>query len=118
MRLYLAGPMTGLPDSNYPAFHAAAARRLRSAGFLVVNPAETDLEPLADLSWSDWMRRGITQLLTTDAVALLPGSGGSRGARLEVHVAHELAMTVRTIPWWLTKAGQDAYMARLAGSRP
>jgi len=28
-------------------------------------------------------------------------------------VAHELAMPVRTIPWWLTKAGQDAYMIRL-----
>jgi hypothetical protein len=112
VRLYLAGPMTGHPENNYPAFHAAA-RRLRSAGFVVLNPAETILPPLANPTWGDWMRAGLTQLLTTDGVALLPASGGSRGAQLEVLVAHELAMPVRTIPWWLTKAGQDAYMIRL-----
>lgn len=38
-RLYLAGPMTGLPDFNYPAFHAAAAA-WRAAGWTVANPAE------------------------------------------------------------------------------
>jgi len=113
-RLYLAGPMTGHPENNYPAFHAAAGR-LRRAGFQVVNPAEADLEPLTGLSWGDWMRKGITQLLTTDGVAILPGAGGSRGAALECKIAHELAMPVRTVPWWLTKAGQDDYMARLLG---
>jgi hypothetical protein len=117
VRLYLAGPMTGHPENNYPAFNAAA-RRLRDAGFVVLNPAETILPPLANPGWGDWMRAGITQLLTADAVALMPASGGSRGARLEVHIAHELGMPVRTVPRWLTKAGQDAYMARLLADRP
>ena len=31
MLLYLAGPMTGRPEYNYPAFHAVA-RHLRSMG--------------------------------------------------------------------------------------
>ncbi|WP_319942079.1 DUF4406 domain-containing protein [Pseudomonas quasicaspiana] len=38
-RIYISGPMTGLPDFNFPAF-AAEANRLRGLGFDVVNPAE------------------------------------------------------------------------------
>ena len=38
-RVYLAGPMTGYPDYNYPAFHCAA-EQYRAAGFDVVSPAE------------------------------------------------------------------------------
>lgn len=38
-RVYLAGPMTGIADYNFPAFNAAAAR-LRAVGFDVVNPAD------------------------------------------------------------------------------
>lgn len=37
--VYLSGPMTGLPDFNYPAFHDAA-QRLRSIGHRVESPAE------------------------------------------------------------------------------
>jgi hypothetical protein len=38
-RIYIAGPMTGLVEHNFPAFHAAADR-LRKAGWDAVNPAE------------------------------------------------------------------------------
>ena len=37
--IYLSGPMTGLPEFNYPAFHEAA-RRWRAIGWDVINPAE------------------------------------------------------------------------------
>lgn len=39
MRVYIAGPMTGLPEYNFPAFHAAA-KAWRDAGWEVLNPAE------------------------------------------------------------------------------
>lgn len=43
MRIYLAGPMRGYAEFNFPAFHAAAAR-LREQGHTVFNPAERDIE--------------------------------------------------------------------------
>lgn len=59
-RLYLAGPMTGMPDSNYPAFHHAADQ-LRDMGYLVENPAECSLPE--NSSWHDFMRSGVRQLI-------------------------------------------------------
>jgi len=105
--------MTGLPDYNYAAFHAAA-RKLRRYGFDVLNPAENP-EPCPDPKWGDYLRAALALLVQADAVALLPGSGASRGAALECHVAHELAMPIRTVPRWLTTARQDAYMQRVIG---
>ena len=37
MRIYLSGPMTGLPDLNRPAFEAAE-KRLMTQGHFVINP--------------------------------------------------------------------------------
>ncbi|URM87018.1 nucleoside dexoyribosyltransferase [Arthrobacter phage Ruchi] len=112
--LYLAGPMSGLPEANYPAFHAAAAS-LRRAGFEVLNPAE-NRAPSPEPEWSDWMRLALGQLIRADGVAFLTGAGNSRGAALEMKLGDALGMEVR--PWraWITKQRQDAYMARLLES--
>lgn len=89
--LYVAGPMTGLPELNFPAFHAAAAE-LRAAGFQVVNPAEINSDPAA--LWSDCMRADIAELVKCDAVVVLEGHEASRGATLEKHIATALGMPV------------------------
>lgn len=90
-RTYLAGPMSNLPDFNYPAFHKAAAL-LRANGLHVENPAEN---PVPDCgTWAAYMRMALAQLVTCDAIALLPGWTASRGARLEHKVAVELGMRV------------------------
>lgn len=89
-RLYLAGKMTGLPDFNYPAFNAEAAR-LRAIGYHVENPAEN---PQQD-TWQDYMRVAIAQLVKCDAVALLPGWEGSRGALIENGLAVSLGIKAR-----------------------
>ena len=92
MRMYLCGPMTGLPEFNYPTFLKAAAR-LRDAGHEVVNPAELD-NGETGREWSYYLRRDLLELLTCDSVAVLPGWERSKGATLEVHVARSLGMPV------------------------
>ena len=91
-RIYIAGPMTGLPDHNFPAFHAAA-ERLRQAGWETVNPAE-NFDGRTDLPRETYLRADIELLATCDAVAMLPGWEDSRGAKLEYLLAWELNMPV------------------------
>ena len=90
-KLYIAGGMTGLPELNFPAFHAEAAR-LRTLGFDVVSPAEINTDPNA--AWAKCMRDDIKELVTCDAIVLLPGWEKSRGANLEFHIAERLEMAV------------------------
>lgn len=84
-RVYVCGPMSGLPELNYPAFHAKAAE-LRAQGYHVENPAENP-EPHCR-SWLGYMRLAVRQLATCDTVYLLPGWSQSRGACIE----HQLAV--------------------------
>nr|WP_314532349.1 DUF4406 domain-containing protein [uncultured Pseudomonas sp.] len=89
-RIYLSGPMTGLPGLNFPVF-AAMTASLRDNGHRVTNPAEINPD---GGSWNDCMRRDIVALMYCDTVATLPGWEHSKGARLEVLIAERLGMTV------------------------
>jgi len=94
MRIYLAGPMTGITQLNFPRFHAEAAR-LRELGFTVINPAEINAD--SSRSWRECMRADIREMVTCDAIALLPGWERSRGAALEHHIMTALGLTVFTV---------------------
>lgn len=117
-RLYVAGPMTGLPEFNFPAF-AAAATALRGAGYDVVAPNEVPLPCgcMGDLdrrcagehTWAQYVRADLIAFLAhADGVALLPGWENSRGAKLERHIAVELEMDVRPLAEWLAVAERAA----------
>ena len=97
-RIYVSGPMTGLPQLNFPAFHTAAAA-LRKLGHEVVNPAELNPDPSA--AWDQCMRADIKALCDCDGLALLPGWEDSKGAHLEVHIAHRIGIKVRTLAAWV-----------------
>jgi hypothetical protein len=86
--------MTGLPDCNYPAFNAVAAR-LRGNGAAVENPAENPAPPGG--AWLDWMRIAIPQLVECEGVLMLPGWNHSRGARVELQLALGLGLDVSFI---------------------
>lgn len=114
MKIYVAGPMTGIPSFNFPAFDEAAAW-LRDMGHDVCNPAEHDREThgnsieasvtgdpadAAAVGFSlrealaydlDWIARN------ADAVAVLPGWEGSKGAAAEIALARALGLIVA--PW-------------------
>ena len=90
-RVYLAGPMTGIADYNFPAFHAEAAS-LRARGLHVENPAEHGIAEGA--TWADYLRYDVGRLATCERIHLLPGWSDSRGARLEVVLARALGMAI------------------------
>lgn len=103
--LYIAGPMTGIPQFNIPAFDNAAAH-LRAAGYTIISPAELDsiemrafalASPdgrmpadgkIAGESWADVLARDVKVISDqVDGLVFLPGWDKSRGARLEAFVA-------------------------------
>jgi hypothetical protein len=90
-RAYIAGPMSGLPQHNYPAFLSAEAT-VAAAGFVPINPAKNGLP--ADAPWERHMRRDIGLLVTCDVIVMLPGWSQSRGATLENKIARTLGMKV------------------------
>lgn len=93
-RLYIAGPMSGLPEMNYPAFNEAAAK-LRALGYEVENPAENRAPDCG--TWMGWMRLGLAQLIKCHGIVLLPGYPLSKGAMVEVTLARGLGMDVKKL---------------------
>jgi hypothetical protein len=98
MKLYIAGPMTGLPRKNFPAF-AKAAKALRRH-YEVISPAELDVN-LPETTWAACLKRDIRELITCDGVATLSNWRKSRGANLEVHIATQLGLVVHPVIYYL-----------------
>lgn len=94
--LYIAGPMSGLPDNNYAAFREAE-EKLRGVGYEVLNPV---INP--GPSYQDFMRQGFRQLLDAEGVALLDGWERSPGAVQERTIALWLKIECASLGNWLT----------------
>jgi len=116
VKVYLAGPMRGIPAFNFPAFHEAAAD-LRACGYEVFSPAEKDIEhhgadisdgndtgclEQASMQHGFSLRRALgddTKWICerADAVAVLPGWEKSKGAQAEVALAKALGLALMPI---------------------
>lgn len=118
-RGYVAGPMRGYPQMNFPAFDAAA-KKGRELGFTIFNPAEMDREDGQAVTFLPqkrknrlYARRDTGVLLNHlnaeagDFIAMLPGWEKSIGATAE----HALAR-------WLELEILDAITFRPLGERP
>jgi hypothetical protein len=99
MKVYLSGPMSGLPDENFPAFNTAA-KNLRASGYEVINPAEfdTDVTGLEGLArWQKYLRADIKALMDCDGIVMLSGWQYSEGAKLEHLVASQVGLKVMSL---------------------
>jgi hypothetical protein len=90
MKVYISGPMTGIPEWNFPAFNMAA-EDVKAMGHEAVNPADLNGE---NQDWHACLRNDIKHLCDCDAVVLLSGWENSQGAMLELQLAHRLGLKV------------------------
>lgn len=104
MKVYISGPMTGLPDLNRPAF-TDAEQVLKLCGYEVLNPANVTAPP--DATWEQYMRLDIPMLMHADAIYLLGGWERSRGARIEFNLACELKMRVILAPGAIFQSARE-----------
>ena len=99
-KIYIAGPMRGWPNFNYPTFHFYAARA-REAGFAVVNPAEIGAQfgTPEEINGNHALLAAVVAaelhaLDTCNAICLLPGWEKSEGARRELARALQLGLPI------------------------
>lgn len=116
MRVYIAGPMSGLPLWNWPAFERAE-RDLILQGHEPVNPARVDEEEGAvkvirlssdgsivdvrvpdSFSFRKAIKRDLELVESCEAIYLLTGWQDSLGATIEYDRAHRLGLKVLHSP--------------------
>lgn len=93
MKIYIAGPMRGIPEHNFPLFNFTADR-LRQRGHQVINPVDIGEKHFQNdtskTTQHEFITKDILELLTCDALAVLPGWEKSCGASIEVAIAKVL----------------------------
>lgn len=91
-KLYISGPMTGIPNFNYDAFDEAEGV-LENLGYGAVNPARMDQEMgITGDSYQDLLARDLSAILTdpeVEGVCLIDGWRNSRGSTLEAYIAQQ-----------------------------
>ncbi len=131
MKVYVAGPMRGIKDFNFPEFDAVA-EWIRTFGYEVFNPADRDREvhgegvntsdtgDLKDIEHTGFSLRDALgadlQWIAAhaDAVCVLPGWENSKGAQAEVALACALGLEV----WAWDPESRDAPMLDWSDMQP
>lgn len=100
LRLYVIGPVTGIPGNNLAEF-VEAKDRLQTAGYDVTIPHDI-ISSNAD--WLDAVIKSINQIGRYDGVAQIDGWALSDGAMIEYTVADRLGIPVKPVDEWLRDA--------------
>lgn len=91
-RVYISGPMTGIPDHNRTEF-SRASLAVAMSGNIPVNPHQLDHSG-HDQSWEEFMRVDLAALATCQACYMLRGWRYSRGAKWEHREAKRQGLLV------------------------
>ena len=83
MKIYIAGPITGIED--FQLHFALAQKRLRDAGHVTMNPATLALNE--GFTHADYMHICFAMLHVCDGVYMLDGWRDSKGATMEYEYA-------------------------------
>lgn len=111
-RIYIAGPMSGHPQFNVPAF-LGAQEELLERGFDAILPVDMDIpserkQLLASKDGSEAGPRSWATLLSEDlkligdtgveGIVVLPGWQYSKGAKLETYFGRLLGLAIHHFP--------------------
>ena len=88
-KIYIAGPITGVPD--YQARFLEAKWALEKQGYIVLNPAELP----EGMTPADYMRICLAMLDVADGIYMLPGWENSLGASTEFQLAWYCGKPIR-----------------------
>ena len=106
-RIYLAGPITDLPNLNKEEFKKYEEKFL-NLNFEVINPhnlfTKEEIDKIdkeledgkinKDEHWAFFMKKCIPEMIKSDLIAMLPKWEKSKGANLEVYNARSLYMPI------------------------
>ena len=104
-KVYIAGPMSGMPMLNQNAFHEAEKNLKRSNLFReIINPAKLDTSQdieeqeqhaLTDKEYrKNAIARDLSLLVECDSIYMLSGWENSKGAQVEHALANYLGLTI------------------------
>ena len=113
LRVYICGPITGIPGGNFTTFEDAEYM-LHSLGYNTVNPHDICAHLDQSSSHKEFMAVCLPELLRCDIVATLPGFEDSKGCKMEVDIARQYEGEIDVVNIFkLSGIKEDEYLAKM-----
>lgn len=91
-KAYISGKISGLEKEEFETLFSKASQLAIKMGYMPVNPVE--LKHDHDLTWENYMKIDIAELLTCHHMIMLPNWKESKGAKIEHDLGKELGLKI------------------------